>query len=82
MTSSEFREIAKTVHEFGFSKVRIGNVVIYRDKVRTPKVKDEPKNEAPIITTHPAIQQVQSLLKLEDTELVDKLFPDHQEETA
>lgn len=91
MTPRKFKEIAIAMNEFGLSHVKMGDVELWRDslaaKVLVPEAKDAISDGSiPSLATDDPIkhkvEQLTSLLKLGDTELVDQLFPDHTEELA
>lgn len=89
MTPGEFREFAKTMREFGIAKVKIGNIefTVENEKISHKKIGDDiaqcvtlesaPGADDPI---QHKVEQLSSLLKLGDAELVDQLFPDHIEQ--
>lgn len=86
MTPGEFKKIVQTMDEYCISHVKMGDVEIDRPCLSSLTVKkgkalpvpdeDLEKEEDPI--KH-KVEQMTSLMKLSDTELVDQLFPDHTE---
>lgn len=94
MTPGEFREIAKAMQEFGLSRVKMGDVEIECGGSIGNAVsgnREEKSTLAPLTSLKSPedpiehkIDQLASLMKLGDAELVDELFPDHtdQEESA
>lgn len=84
MTPGEFSEIAKSMRQFGISKLKMGDVDIelqssYSNKYVDETLKDLKEPAHPI---EQKVEQLSSLLKLGDSELVDNLFPDHTKEEA
>jgi len=85
MTPGEFREYARTMCEFGIVRLKMKDVHIIIKEI--PLLQSSPLTSGPA-TFPPAsgmgdpdpiqhnIEQVASLLKLSDTELVDRMFPD------
>lgn len=91
MTPGEFREFAKAMQEFGLSEAVIDGCTLKMGAhhpvpaqaqnivTMTPFVAPISDPEDPI--KH-KVEQLTSLLKVSDVELVDALFPDHTEEEA
>lgn len=82
MTPGEFKKIAQTMKLFGITRFRMGDVEI--DLGSSQAVVPHRTVEAPMETQEPSsdpikhrVEQVGSLLKLSDHELVDQLFPEH-----
>lgn len=87
MTPGEFREFARTMQEFGISQMKMGDVEIMLGQA--PQAQAAPVSlplDAPQGQEDPIkhkVEQLSSLLKLDDHQLVDQLFPDHtQTESA
>jgi len=87
MTPGEFREFVKTMADFGVSKLKMNGVEI---EFSTQPIKEsslnshfapsqEPKSKDPDVIKHKT-EELASLLKLSDHELVDQLFPDETKE--
>lgn len=87
MTPGEFKEIAKAMHEFGVHSVKMGDVMILREAHPISKFKKglplpvDPEDFKNDPVKH-KIDEMASLMKLSDSELVDQLFPDKSEESA
>lgn len=98
MTPGEFKAYAETMKEFGISHFKMGDVEISWEPIRTqkkltprsPQIQntdagaDLPEGisldaEDPIKHN---IEELTSLLKLDDKDLVDRLFPEPQSESA
>lgn len=90
MTPGEFRDIVKTAREFGLSHVKLGELEFH---LSVASAKGAAGSIDPIPTDSPSpaeepikhqIEQLASLMKLSDTDLVDKLFPEPEppEESA
>jgi len=94
MTPGEFKEIAKAMHEYGIERVKMGDCEFIRRAETNLKMAYESiqkgLNESlpEGVSLDPAdpikhkVDQMASLMKLSDTELVDQLFPDKSEESA
>lgn len=90
MTPGEFKEFAKSMKEFDISYVKMGDVILRRQGGEAVRhLVAEAQNNLPEgITTEPSdpiahkVEQLTSLAKLSDTDLVDRLFPDHTEDSA
>lgn len=94
MTPGEFKRFAKTMRDFGISHFKMGDVEInmgqdilketIADKVPTSEV----AGSNPALAATPEedniikhkVEQLESLMKLSDMELVDELFPDETQE--
>lgn len=89
MTPGEFREYVRTMHDFKISKLKMGDVEIVLDHSQAaqmpvqanPGPKVMPLGSDPDIIAHKQ-EELASLLKLSDNELVDQLFPEEQQEEA
>lgn len=85
MTPGEFKEIAKAMHEFGIHSVKMGDVMILRESTRASKFTKGLPLPVQDLENDPVkhkIDEMASLMKLSDSELVDQLFPDQSEESA
>lgn len=85
MTPGEFREIVKTMKDFGVSHVKMGDLELTMEASRAEPAKASISVpvEAPAESSDPIkhkVEQMTSLLKLSDQELVDTLFPDHTQQ--
>jgi len=86
MTPGEFREFAKAMQEFGLSRVKIGDVVMVMAPFKpasAPVQTEIPRGtSAETSASDPIkhkVEQLASLMKLSDFELVDQLFPEPTE---
>lgn len=87
MTPGEFKEYAKTMCEFGISSLTMKDEAIIRGEIPltapsrlVPISESQSSNEQEDPIQHKT-EQLTSLLKLNDTDLVDQLFPDHRTNT-
>lgn len=92
MTPGEFKEIAKAMQEFGISYVKMRDCEISRGP-QVPQVAmqnhtvsnwpnpNSTENNSSDPIRH-KVDQMTSMMKLSDTELVDQLFPDQTDEIA
>lgn len=84
MTPGEFKEFARTAKELGIFRVKMGEVEFEFDNssqslpIESTVPPDAPNSEADPIQHKQ--EQLASLLKLSNEELVDQLFPDHTEQ--
>jgi len=89
MNSKDIKALAKVMQDYGITSLKIGDLELSRplgEFVSVP-VK-EPKHfvpvDAPVTEDENPIEhkveQLKSLMKLNDVELVDQLFPDHSEQ--
>jgi hypothetical protein len=93
MTPGEFRDIAKSMKEFGISYVKMGDVTVQITSgmeqfapgndphLKPEKNADLAVSEASDPIKH-RVDQMASLMKLSDNELVDQLWPDKTDEIA
>ncbi len=91
MTPGEFREYAKAMRDFGMSEATINGCTLkmaynlassiaeVSPVALTPAGMDAEKDEDPI--KH-KVEELASLMKLNDIDLVDRLFPEDQEEES
>ena len=94
MTPGEFREVVKVMKEFGLSKLKMGDLEIsmqnnspvqHKQSYREPNSLPPPSPLTGETESDPVqhkVEQLNSLLKLSDTELVDHLFPEPTEEES
>ena len=96
MTPGEFKEIAKVMQECGIVYLQMDNCTIKRPNgsftkhIPSPIAGSQQESHGlpQGITTHPSDpiahvnESLTSLLKLNDRDLVDQLFPDAQDESA
>jgi hypothetical protein len=92
MTPGEFREIAKAMQEFGIARFKSGDTEVIARKAPTTTAEASPKaafipNDTPAQLQNASddpikhkVEELTSLMKLGDIELVDRLFPDHRNE--
>jgi hypothetical protein len=88
MTPGEFREFARTMREFGLTRAKIGDVVMVMAGAQASDTKPaqvtQQVTQAFVAPEQEPIkhkvEQLASLMKLSDTELVDELFPDHTQD--
>jgi hypothetical protein len=86
MTSGEFKEIAQAMKEFEISHVKMGDCEFTRGGVISSH--SQILNSVPIANPihdpndpiKHKVDQMTSLMKLSDSELVDQLFPDKSDE--
>jgi hypothetical protein len=85
VTPGEFKEIAKAMQEHGIVRVQMRDCLIERFSAVAPHV-NPPEIPKPVLTPDDPIKhrvdQMTSLMKLSDNELVDELFPDKTDEIA
>lgn len=87
MTPGEFREYAAVMREFGISQLKMGDVEWTMGSTIQPIQQEQQLDvplDAPSAQEDPIkhkIEAMTSLLKLSDHDLVDQLFPDHQEQS-
>lgn len=93
MTPGEFKEIAKAMREYGIGKVKMGDIEfeLLSEQVLSKSEESSIGGKTSLpegISLDPSdpikhkVDQMRSLMKLSDTELVDQLFPDQSEESA
>jgi len=91
MTAGEFKEFVKTMREYGVLRFKMGNIefnmgdLSKKDSSPTSQSlrKDVLDDASPDIKHK--VENLSSLLKLDDMELVDQLFPDmdrHNQEVS
>lgn len=87
MNSKTFKAIARAMEEHNIIRVEMNGVTIVREIPPRPVKQEEAKTfvdpNAPIAKSSPIqhkAEQMSSLLKMGDRELVDSLFPDHREQ--
>lgn len=87
MDSEAIKSIAKTMRDYGISHLKCGDLEIQFGSA-TPQVSQAnyfakpPDDNAASDPIKHQVEQLNSLMKLSDTELVDKLFPEPKEEAA
>jgi hypothetical protein len=91
MTPGEFKEYARTMCEFGIVRLKMKDVHIVIKEIPltpSPSLEQAEKNAYLISNSRSEadpiphnIEQVASLLKLSDTDLVNRMFPDHRSDT-
>ena len=74
MKSEEVRELVRTLRECGVTRYKDGDVEM--ELGPEPIDPDAPSPEPSKEITH-KVEELTSLLKLDDAALVDRLFPDH-----
>lgn len=84
MKASEFKQIAKTMRQYGITRVRMGDAEIEMGgQIGNGHADAAPR--APVAVNAPTpqsnpiehkVEQMASLMRLSDVELVDELFPD------
>lgn len=82
MTPQEVKELVQTLRECGVTHYKQGDIELDLDPVRftheKPVVSSEEDKKIPHV-----VKQLSSLLKLDDRELIDQLFPtENTEEVA
>lgn len=86
ITVEQLREILKAMKEFGVSHLKMGDDVELTLVEMSGEPAKLPDGEPGEISGQPSgpiehkVEQLTSLLKLNDTELVDQLFPDRTQE--
>lgn len=87
MTPSEFKEIAKAMQDYGITHVKMGDCEINcaypahgEIKIHNTAVPTVNPVQDPSDPIKHKVDQMTSLMKLSDTDLVDQLFPDKSEE--
>lgn len=87
MTPGEFREFAKTMREFGLTRVKMGDVELEFAPSLGGSIGNAQSDPTPVGTTSAEsnpiehkVEQLTSLMKLGDVALVDALFPDYTED--
>lgn len=83
MTPGEFKKIVQTMKSYGVSYVKMDNAEIKMTDHAHPVAHEVTPFDSPVADDADPIkhkvEQMTSLMKLSDTELVDQLFPDHTE---
>lgn len=94
MTPKEFEKIAKTMRKYGIARFKSDNVEIegltFGPVVDGPRQISVPEKKPHSISGNSEeqepikhkVEQLTSLMKLSDSELVDELFPDEEEQSA
>ena len=89
MNSKQLRALAKVMKDYGITHVKTDALELSMPCIAAPAT-PVPTRAATIPPDAPAagmepishkIEELTSLMKLDDVSLVDKLFPDHTEET-
>lgn len=90
MTPGEIKSIARTMREFGIHRIKADGFEMELGLVPAGNNKAEffPENrttpvDAPTEASDPIkhkVEEMISVMKLSDTELVDRLFPEHSEQ--
>ncbi len=74
MTIEETKELIKTLRECGVTRYKTTDIEL--DLGPAPAINIDAPAPAPVEIKH-KVEELTSLLKLSDTDLVDRLFPDH-----
>ncbi len=86
MSIEEIRAVAQIMQDFGLSHVKTDSLELSRDCSTPPAAKALPiiPPDAPVATTEDPIkhkiEELTSLMKMDDMDLVDQLFPEPVEE--
>lgn len=91
MKSTELRAIAKVMDECGIVFLKTSDIELHRDplhkRIEEPKAFHVEQIKIPVDAPTPAEDKIEhktveltSVMKLSDTDLVDKLFPDYTTE--
>lgn len=87
MDSAAIRSIAKTMKDFGIGHLKCGDLELTLQDAKVTQTRSAPSVPS-IVAEEDAdpikhkTEALESLMKLSDTDLVDKLFPDHTQEEA
>lgn len=86
LTPKDLRLIAKLMREFGLSKVKMGDIELELTPESPPQLLSSPAQavplDAPIEESDPIankVEQLTSLMKLDDHDLANMLFPENTE---